>query len=199
LADYQDAEATSAMLLKTQIKNLGLYGFGAKSFILSMLETTLEVTKNEVDGSIVKKILQLGKDLINKPVILLDGVKEVLESFHAHGFKLIVATKGDLLDQERKLLNSGIEKYFHHIEIMSDKKEVNYAKLLAHLEIEPKDFLMIGNSLKSDIIPVLNIGGYGVHIPFHTTWAHEEVFDTSGLKHYWELESISEIHQLILQ
>ncbi|MDZ7605457.1 MAG: HAD hydrolase-like protein [Cyclobacteriaceae bacterium] len=90
-------------------------------------------------------------------------------------YTLVVATKGDLLDQERKLRNSALEKYFHHIEIMSDKKEADYTKLLRQLNIAPENFLMIGNSLKSDIIPVINIGGFAIHVPYHTTWAHEHI------------------------
>ena len=112
--------------------------------------------------------------MINKPVELLDGITEVLESLHGK-YRLIVATKGDLLDQERKLDKSNLDKYFHHIEVLSDKKEENYEKLLKHLDIEPSEFLMIGNSLKSDILPLINIGASAIHVPFHTTWAHEEV------------------------
>jgi putative hydrolase of the HAD superfamily len=109
-----------------------------------------------------------------------------------------VATKGDLLDQERKLRKSGLEPFFHHIEIMSNKKESDYLKLLKHLEIKPEDFLMVGNSIKSDIHPVLNIGGYAVHIPYHITWQHEEVLDAElDDKHYQRIEHISLVPELL--
>ena len=108
--------------------------------------------------------------MLQRPIELLDDVKMVLESL-APRYKLIVATKGDLLDQERKMKRSGISSCFHHIEVMSDKKEEHYVQLLRHLEIEPSQFLMIGNSMKSDIIPPLNLGARAIHIPFHTTWA----------------------------
>src|SRR5690606_31175812 len=118
--------------------------------------------------------LNIGKDMLNKPVELLDGVEEVLENL-SKKYRLILATKGDLLDQERKLEKSGLTKYFHHIEVLSDKKELNYSKLLNHLDIKPSEFLMVGNSLKSDVLPLVNIKTNAIHVPFHTTWAHEEV------------------------
>jgi putative hydrolase of the HAD superfamily len=112
--------------------------------------------------------------MLNAPVTLLPHIEEVLEELSKH-YKLVVATKGDLLDQERKLEKSGLSKYFHHIEVMSDKQPANYLKLIKHLDIDPTSFLMVGNSLKSDVLPVLEVGSYAVHIPFHTTWAHEQV------------------------
>ncbi|MEA3503693.1 MAG: HAD hydrolase-like protein, partial [Bacteroidota bacterium] len=111
-------------------------------------------------------------------------------------YTLIVATKGDLLDQERKLKKSGLEKYFHHIEVMSDKTEINYQNLLNHLDINPKEFLMVGNSVKSDIMPVINIGGQAIHIPFYTTWVHEEFLNAPSNK-FISLEKVSEILELL--
>jgi putative hydrolase of the HAD superfamily len=193
LSDFQSSEIISQELLKTEIQNLNLYGYGAKGFMLSLIETALRVSNNKIDNSVIDKIILLGKDLLNKPVVLIDGIQEVLEKLSNNGYKIILATKGDLLDQERKLLKSNIEKYFSHIEIMSDKKESNYLKLLSHLDIAPEEFLMIGNSLKSDIIPVLNIGAYGLHIPYHTNWAHENIEKTTDLNNFWEIKQISEI------
>ena len=115
-------------------------------------------------------------------------------------YTLIVATKGDLLDQERKLRKSRLEGYFHHIEIMSDKKDSDYLKLLKHLEIRPEDFLMVGNSMKSDIYPVLNIGGYAIHIPFHITWQHEELTDMEmDHEHFQTVENIALVPGLLSQ
>ena len=137
-----------------------------------MIETAIRISNGKVSATTIDKIIGLGKEQLEKPNHLIDGVNEVLEKLKKK-YTLIVATKGDLLDQERKLKNSNLLHYFHHIEIMSDKQESNYKDLLKHLDIEPHQFLMVGNSLKSDIIPVLNLGGYGVYIPFHITWQHE--------------------------
>jgi len=161
-------------LLQTEINNLPLYGYGIKGFMLSMIETALTSSRNTIDVSAVEKIIGYGKALLARPIEVLDGVEVVLNALKDR-YRLVVATKGDLLDQERKLKNSGIDHFFHHIEIMSDKQEADYLKLIRHLDIKPEEFLMIGNSLKSDILPVLSLGGHAIHIPFHTTWAHEHV------------------------
>jgi len=120
-------------------------------------------------------------------------MKLVLKTLAPH-YRLIVATKGDLLDQERKMRRSGIEAYFHHIEVMSDKKEEQYVQLLRRLEIAPEEFLMIGNSLKSDIIPPLDLGAWGIYVPFHTTWAHEEVDSEPESPRFFQVE---ELHQAL--
>ena len=162
--------------------------------MLSMIETALKVSNKTMTLDAIEKIIELGKDLLAKPIELIDGVEEVLILLKKK-YRLVVATKGDLLDQERKLKNSGIEHYFHHIEIMSDKQEKDYLKLIRHLDIQPQEFLMIGNSLKSDVLPVLAIGGHGYHIPYHTTWAHEQVEHTIEHPDFKELTSIKEILQ----
>jgi len=174
LEDYLPQHSVSQELFKTEMQNLELYGFGVKSFMLSMVETALRVSDKTLNIEIIEKTIQFGKDLLNKQIETLEGVEDVLKALYGK-YKLVVATKGDLLDQERKLKNSGIEHYFHHIEIMSDKKESDYQKLIKHLDIRPEQFMMIGNSIKSDILPVLALGGYGIHIPYHTTWAHEVI------------------------
>lgn len=193
LSDFQTADTVTQELFKTEMQNIELYGYGAKGFVLSIIETALRISNNKVTQSTIDKIIKLGKDLLNKPVVLLEGVQEVLDNLHKKGIKLVVATKGDLLEQERKLEKSNIEKYFHHVEIMSDKKESGYLKLLSHLDIKPEDFLMIGNSLKSDIIPVLNIGGSGIHVPYHTTWQHEKTAKLEEHNNFREIKHISEI------
>ena len=190
LSNFGTANHVSKELYKIEVHNLDLYGYGAKAFTLSLIETALMLSNNSITQSILSEIIDLGKSLINKPVVLLEGVQEILDKLYKKGKKLIIATKGDLLDQERKLKKSNLDQYFHHIEIMSDKKEGDYLKLLAHLDIEPEDFLMIGNSLKSDIKPVLNIGGYGIHIPYHTTWQHEETSKLEGKNNFLEIEHI---------
>lgn len=198
LHDYASCEQVEQMLYHTETGNIQLYGYGAKSFILSMVETALNVSGKQVSPATIHKIIELGKELINKPVKLIDGVHRVLNALYRERFRLIVATKGDLLDQERKLKKSGLEGYFHHIEIMSDKQESDYQKLLDHLEVEPESFMMVGNSMKSDILPVLRLGCHGVYIPFHPTWKHEEI-DESDLLHVGliELASISQIPEIL--
>ena len=201
LSDYNNTDLVSKELFNIEMQNLDLYGYGAKSFTLSLIETALKISNHKIPQSTIFEIIKLGKSLINKPVILLDGVPEILEKLYKKGTKLIVATKGDLLDQERKLKKSNINQYFHHIEIMSDKKDSDYLKLLSHLDINPDEFLMIGNSLRSDIKPVLNIGGSGIHVPYHTTWQHEEtskeeISKLSKQNNFLEIEHISKLLQV---
>lgn len=190
--EFLPAKELNEVLFKTEMDNLAIYGYGIKSFILSVIETAISVSGRELKISTVSKILDLGKEMLNKPVNVLAGVEEVLQTL-SQKYKLVVATKGDLLDQERKLKKSGLEKYFHHIEVMSDKQPENYKKLIKHLEIKPHEFLMIGNSMKSDILPVLEIGGKAAHIRFHTTWVHEEVNEETDNISCCKLSKISEI------
>ncbi len=198
LSDYCPEEIVNRELLKTEIENIPLYGFGAKGFTLSLIETALRLSRNKIDQNNIGQIIQLCKDLINRPVILLDGVEKTLETLYRKGYGMVVATKGDLLDQQRKLRNSGLEKYFDHIEIMSNKTEKDYLSMTERLGIRTSDFIMIGNSLKSDILPVINIGAKAVHIPFHTTWEHEKADVSENEKtKYIEAGNISEIIEIL--
>jgi len=197
LSDFSTSDEIMEVLFSTEIQNLKEYGYGTKGFVLSMVETALKITGNKVPQQIIEQIIELGKKQINQPVELIDGVIETLEYLQQKGFKLIVATKGDLLDQERKLKKSKLEKYFHHVEVMSNKKPADYQKLINHLEIAPEDFLMIGNSYKSDIEPVLQLGGFGIHIPFHTTWIHEQVEEEKEHPNWIKQKTIREIKNLL--
>ena len=190
MVDYLPSEMVSKELFKTEMQNMELYGYGAKAFILSVVETAIKVSREKVPATVIQTIIDLGKELINRDIELLDGIEQLLPQLQGK-YRLIVATKGDLLDQERKLRKSGLLPYFHHIEIMSDKQEVDYQRLLNRLDISPEQFLMVGNSLKSDILPVLSIGGKGVYVPFHTTWQHEVIDDTAG--NYHQIEHIGEL------
>jgi len=192
LGEFSSQRGLERELLQIEIDNLSFYGYGIKGFVLSMIETALRVTDKKVSGEVIGQIIALGKEMMNRPIELLDGVEDVLESLKDK-YRLVVATKGDLLDQERKLKKSGISHYFHHIEIMSEKDDANYLKLIKHLDIRPDELLMVGNSLKSDILPVLHVGGYGVHVPYHITWAHEHIEDTIDDEKFKTVEGIREI------
>lgn len=174
LSRFETENKIDQELFKMEIKNLLFYGYGVKGFVLSMIECALEISNYKIDPKHIEEILNIGKEMLAKPIELLDGVEDVLKALHGK-YKLIVATKGDLLDQERKLEKSGLLQYFHHVEVMSDKKENDYKKLVKHLDINPNELLMIGNSLKSDVLPLLSVGASAIHVPFHTTWIHEEV------------------------
>lgn len=174
LADYLPKHELEKELFRLEMQNLDRYGYGIKGFILSMIETAYEVSNHTISASTIAKIVDLGKEMLQQPIELINGVEDTLQSLHGR-YKLIVATKGDLKDQQRKLHDSGLGHYFHHIEVMADKQVLNYQKLLQRLEVAPENFMMIGNSLKSDVIPVLEMGGYGVHVPFHVTWEHEKI------------------------
>ena len=197
MSKYTDMETATDEIHKQEIENLGIYGYGAKGFMLSMIETALHVSGGQVVSGDLSRILEMGRSLINAPIVLLDGVCEILEKVCRAGYKMIVATKGDLLDQERKLRKSGLEEYFDHIEIMSYKRPKDYKKLIEHLGIEPGEFLMIGNSMPSDILPVLDIGGSGIHVPYHTTWAHELVDDVGDRDNLWVVDNISEVAKIL--
>ena len=197
MGSYLSHHSLSQELFKTEIDNLDLYGYGIKGYTLSMIEAAMKISSNTLSIEVIGKIIELGKELLQRPIELLDGVEETLKALQGK-YKLIVATKGDLKDQQRKLHDSGLGPYFHHIEVMADKQEVNYEKLLKRLEIEPNEFFMIGNSLKSDVLPVLGIGGYAVHIPFHTTWEHEKISHKVEHPNFRTMEKISDVLGILL-
>ena len=195
LARFAPPQEIIDTLYQTELKNLAPYGYGAKAFTLSLMETAINFS-NRHSGSHpcnspveahpqgcppltpdeMAEVIRIGTSLINVPMEILPGVEQLLKKLHESGkYRLIVATKGDLLDQNRKLQRSGLDKYFHHVEVMYDKNEKTYSELLKKLNCRPQEFLMIGNSMKSDILPVLNTGGNGIYIPFHSTWEHEKV------------------------
>lgn len=198
LSDYLSKQGLSQELFRVEIQNLDLYGYGIKGYILSMIEAAMNISNHTISMEIIEKIIVYGKELLEKPIELLEGVEQTLSTLHGK-YKLIVATKGDLKDQRRKLHNSGLGHYFHHIEVMTDKQEVDYSDLLKRLEIKPSEFMMIGNSLKSDVLPVLEIGGYAVHIPFHTTWEHEKINHKVEHSNFITLDKITAVLPLLLK
>lgn len=193
LSTYEVEHRLSKELFKKEIDNLKIYGYGIKGFMLSMIETALSISDNRIHGQIVADIIQLGRNMLTAPVDLIDQVPETLAKLGKH-YRLILVTKGDLLEQQRKLQVSGLEGHFHHIEILSDKTPEQYQRLLNHLDVRPEEFVMIGNSLKSDVLPPIKIGSKSIHIPFHTTWAHEEVsHDEKKDLEYLELSKIDQL------
>jgi putative hydrolase of the HAD superfamily len=197
LSPYETVNTIDQELFKMEIKNLPLYGFGIKGFVLSMVEMALKLSNHNVSNETIEVILNIGKNMLNKPVELLEGVEQTLKALSKQ-YRLILITKGDLLDQERKLEKSGLTNYFHHIEVLSDKQESNYSNLLNHLDVKPSEFLMIGNSLKSDILPIINIKSHAIHVPFHTTWLHEQVSDEDANgKAYKTLNSLLDLKGIL--
>ncbi len=173
MSEYLPEDEVHKQLFSTEMQNLRMYGYGTKGFMLSLIESAIKISKGEVSNDVLSEIIEMGKSMLQKPIELLPGVQEVLEQL-SDDYTLIVVTKGDLVNQEQKLDRSGLMNYFDRIEILSDKKEMNYQGILNSLNIYPDEFAMVGNSIRSDIKPVLNLGCTAVHIPFHTTWVHEE-------------------------
>lgn len=192
MKDFIPVESAGEELLKIEVSNMPIYGFGVKAATLSMIEAALQLSGNRVSSETIGQIIGLGKTILDKPVELLNGVEEVLKGLYGR-YKLVLVTKGDLLDQERKLRQSGLERFFNHIEIMSDKRVADYQRLMKALDCKPKNVLMIGNSLRSDIIPVLEIGGYAAYVPYESTWAHEAVEDNLSSSRLIRIDSIAEI------
>lgn len=197
LSDYLSNQGLSQELFRVEIANLDLYGYGIKGYILSMIEAAMNISNKTISIEIIERIIEYGKELLQKPIELLDGVEETLAALHGK-YRLIVATKGDLKDQQSKLHRSGLGHYFHHIEVMADKQELNYEKLLKRLDITADEFFMIGNSLKSDVLPVLAIGGHAVHIPFHTTWEHERISHKVEHPNFRTLEKITDVLPILI-
>ncbi|MEK6450309.1 MULTISPECIES: HAD family hydrolase [Myroides] len=197
MEDFLTHQSISQVLFKTQVDNLPLYGYGIKGFTLSMIESAYKISKGTVNQKVIDRIIIIGKELLTKPIELIDEVEDVLEELKSK-YKLVVATKGDLKDQHRKLHHSGLGPYFHHIEVMTDKEEIDYQKLLGRLDIQPEEFIMIGNSLRSDVLPVLELGGHAVHVPFHTTWLHEHIDHEINHPNFKTIKKLSEVKDILL-
>ena len=198
LAEYGEPRYIKSELFKTEMQNMTELGYGVMAFTLSMIETALRLGGNRLSTSAVSEIYSLGRSLLRIPATPLPGVKETLEKIsRSRSYRTIVITKGNMLDQERKLERSGLKPFFDHVEIVSDKNEKTYSDLLAFLGIGASELLMVGNSFKSDISPVLNLGGYGVYIPFHTTWQHEQT-DEYDHPNLFRAENFRELENIVL-
>lgn len=197
LEEYVEPRVLSEKLYETEIKNLNLFGYGIKGFTLSLIETAIELSGNKVNGEEIQKIIDLGKEMIQHPVELLSGVEETLQTLE-EDYTLMILTKGDLFDQESKIARSGLDPHFRWIEIVSEKNESVYNQILRRYDLHPSEFLMVGNSLKSDVLPVKGVGAHAIHIPFHVTWDHESVDLSDNEKNgYHQLDDISLVPEFI--
>lgn len=192
LEPWVDRQTAAKELFATERKNMPLLGYGTKAFTLSMIETALRVSRHEMDGRQLSELQQLCYTLLELPATPLPEVASTLQSLHDNGQLMAVFTKGELLDQEHKLHRSGLLKYFQHVEITSDKGQPEFRALCEKLNISPRDMVMVGNSLRSDIAPALAIGAWGIHIPFELTWEleHADDFDHERMRsitHFGEL------------
>ncbi len=195
IAPYCTAEEAALWLDRTEMRNLEPFGYGIKPFILSMVETAIEISHEQIPAGDIQKIVDLAHEMVDADVELLDGVHETVAQLAA-AYPLMLVTKGDPLDQERKLSKSGLAEYFRYIEIMWDKTREKYAALFARYQVRPERFLMIGNSLRSDILPVIELGGRAIFIPYSLTWGHENV-PIPDSQSYCEIKSMWQLEEAV--
>jgi putative hydrolase of the HAD superfamily len=201
ISKYGEPQYIDQRMGEIEVNNIRYYGYGIKSFVLSMVEAAIELSGNRVTGGEIQQIIDLAKQVLSAEVQLFDHVEETLGQLEIE-YALMLITKGEQWEQERKIKNSGLGKYFRYIEIVGDKNEASYRGLLAKYNISPERFLMVGNSLKSDILPVLKIGGWAVYIPYAHTWSHELEIGTEHEDiHYDGLENLNQLpgylHKLV--
>lgn len=196
LADYDAPDHLSDRLLAAEKRNLGRYGFGIKGFVLSMIETAIEVTDDQVPASVIRELIAVGQDMLQRPVELLPHARECIEHL-AETHRILLITKGDLLDQERKLAQSGLGDLFDGVEIVSAKVPQVYADIFARHGVGPETAMMVGNSMRSDILPVLSIGGWGVFVPHHPSWALEHVAPPVGHERFCEIGHLGLLGDLV--
>lgn len=196
LGAHGEAAEISGRLLEAERRNLAFYGFGIKGFVLSMIETAIEITKGEVKASVIGEILAAGREMVAHPVETLPDARETLAALSGD-YRLVVITKGDLFDQERKLAQSGLGDLFHGVEIVSDKTAEMYRRVFARHGDGPERAMMVGNSLKSDILPALEAGAWAVHIPHELTWALEHAEEPVGQPRYRRIPRLSALDELV--
>lgn len=196
LADYAEGEHVSERLLEAEKRNLAHYGFGIKGFTLSMIETALEVTEGRAPSSVISEILGIGRDLLSHPVECLPHARDALEALSGKYF-LVLITKGDLFDQERKLAQSGLGDYFDAVEIVSDKTATTYRRVFGKHGEGPERSMMIGNSLKSDIVPAIAAGAWGVFVPHELTWVLEHVEKPEEAPRFREIPDLGHVPELV--
>jgi putative hydrolase of the HAD superfamily len=198
LADYAATDDLHDRLLAAERRNLGHYGFGVKGFTLSMIETAIEVTEGRVPAAVIAEIMAAGREMLAHPIELLPHAREAVQAL-AGDHKVLLITKGDLLDQERKLAQSGLGDLFDAVEIVSDKTPAAYAMIFARHGVRPESAMMAGNSLKSDVLPVIAVGGHGVHVPHALTWALEVADPPQGHARFHAIGTLGELPDLVVR
>ncbi len=197
LQPYAARQTVEQRLYQTEMRNLPLYGYGIKGFALSMIETAIELTQGQIAATDIRRIIGFAQEMLAADVDLFEYVEETLSAL-AGRYPLMLITKGDLRDQQAKLVRSRIEGFFQHVEVVSDKTEKTYAGLLDRVGVAPERFLMVGNSMRSDILPVLALGARAVYIPYHLTWLHEKVGDLqAGHDRFYQVEHLGQVPALI--
>lgn len=197
LRSHASPERIDASLLTRERANLRVFGYGIKGFVLSMIETAIELTGGTIRAPEIQAIIDRGRAMLAHPVELLPGVEDTVEHL-AGRYRLLLITKGDLLDQESKIARSGLAEKFCQVEIVSEKDTETYRRILATAEVDPRRFVMVGNSVRSDVLPVLELGGTAVHVPYALVWAHEQVEGNApGYEGAYEVASIAEVPDLL--
>ncbi len=196
LDQYAPEEEVHAHFHEMELKNIHLFGYGVKGFTLSMVETAIEISNKKVSASHIHDIVMLGKSIFDAPLDLMDGVEETLKRLNQH-YRLLLITKGDVLDQSNKIEKSGLEYLFERTEVVQEKDPATYAKLFSEIDIDVEKVAMIGNSLRSDILPILELNGAAVHIPYHVTAHFEKVPVQVDNPRFYEIASIAELPELI--
>jgi putative hydrolase of the HAD superfamily len=197
LEPYHSAEWIQERLYETEVRNLRHYGYGIKSFVLSMIESAIELTEGRVGGSEINVVLQFGKEMLHAPVTLLEHAEDAV-AYLSGRFRLILVTKGDLFDQESKIARSGLADYFDIVEIVAEKSVSTYQSIASRNGVDFATAVMVGDSLRSDILPVVKMGGMAIHVPYGTTWQHETVGeDVLSAYEYQTARSILEVPEIV--
>lgn len=196
LADYSDPTDLGSRLYEAEVRNIKHYGYGVKGFTLSMIETAIEISEDRVPASLIREIVDMGRDMLDHPMDLLPGAKSAVEKLSVD-FKLVLITKGDLLHQERKLAQSGLGDFFNGVEIVSEKDPQVYVDAFERHSDGPTSAMMVGNSMKSDILPALEAGSWGTHVPFHLEWDLEKAPEPVGNERFRTISDLSKLEKLV--
>lgn len=196
VAPFVDGDELDARMLERERANLARFGYGVKGFVLSMIETAIEVSDGQIPASDIGTIVDWAKVMLDHPVELLDGVRDTVEALHGR-YQLMIITKGDLGHQESKVARSDLAELFWRIEIVSEKDPDTYRRIFDAHDIDAGHFVMIGNSIKSDVLPVIEAGGQGIHVPYHTTWELEHAEPDRTVEAYWEVDHIRDVPELV--
>ncbi|MFV0358500.1 HAD family hydrolase [Tropicimonas sp.] len=197
LADYTDRASLDARLQAAERRNIGHYGYGIKGFVLSMIETAVDVTDARVPAAVIRRILEIGQEMLRHPIELLPDAHKTVAAMAASRHRLVLITKGDLLDQERKLAESGLWEYFDAVEIVSEKSAAVYRRIFNRHGDGPERAMMVGNSMKSDVLPAIEAGAWAVHVPFELVWALESAPAPTGHERYRVLDGLGGLKALV--